>query len=138
MEAPIKTPNGATFPFLSSACLVSTWTSLLKCNCHANAAAANVDVSRILYAIMAVIVLCTLQMRDSRGKRVGRCKEWVKVVGDSEVDVRVLAMRHKDRGHTPPERQALKPERVLAYRSLCRLAIVQKLATVFVHHLILP
>ena len=57
-------------------------------------------------------------MRDSRGKRVGRCKEWVKVVGDHEVDVRVLAMRHKDKGHIPPERQALKPERVLAYRSL--------------------
>ena len=59
-----------------------------------------------------------LQMRDSRGKRVGRCKEWVKVVGDTEVDVRVLAMRHKDKGHIPPERQALKPERVLAYRCL--------------------
>ena len=63
-------------------------------------------------------------MRDSRGKRVGRCKEWVKVVGDTEVDVRVLAMRHKDKGHIPPERQALKPERVLAYRccraSCCR------------------
>ena len=55
-------------------------------------------------------------MRDSRGKRVGRCKEWVKVVPDTEVDVRVLAMRHKDKGHIPPERQALKPERVLAYR----------------------
>ena len=55
-------------------------------------------------------------MRDSRGKRVGRCKEWVKVVGDTEVDVRVLAMRHKDKGYIPPERQALKPERVLAYR----------------------
>ena len=61
-----------------------------------------------------------LQMRDSRGKRVGRCKEWVKVVSDTEVDVRVLAMRHKDKGHIPPERQALKPERVLAYR--CCLA----------------
>lgn len=59
-------------------------------------------------------------MRDSRGKRVGRCKEWVKVVSDSEVDVRVLAMRHKDKGYIPPERQALKPERVLAYRQcLC-------------------
>ena len=77
------------------------------------------------------------QMRDSRGKRVGRCKEWVKVVGDSEVDVRVLAMRHKDKGHIPPERQALKPERVLAYRSLCPPAIGQQLATVFVYHLIL-
>ena len=47
---------------------------------------------------------------------MGRCKEWVKVVGDSEVDVRVLAMRHKDKGHIPPERHATKPERVLAYR----------------------
>ena len=56
-------------------------------------------------------------MRDSRGKRVGRCKEWVKVVGDSQVDARVLAMRHKDKGHIPPERHATKPERVLAYRS---------------------
>lgn len=50
---------------------------------------------------------------------MGQCKEWVKVVGDSEVDVRVLAMRHKDKGHIPAERQALKPERVLAYRSAC-------------------
>ena len=58
-------------------------------------------------------------MRDSRGKRVGRCKEWVKVVGDTEVDVRVLAMRHKEKGYIPPERQALKPERVLAYRCHC-------------------
>ena len=55
-------------------------------------------------------------MRDPRGKRVGRCKEWVKVVPDTEVDVRVLAMRHKDKGYIPPERQALKPERVLAYK----------------------
>lgn len=55
-------------------------------------------------------------MRDSRGRRVGRCKEWVKVVADSEVDARVLAMRHKDKGHIPPERHATKPERVLAYR----------------------
>lgn len=61
-------------------------------------------------------VYTRMQMRDSRGKRVGRCKEWVKVVGDSEVDVRVLAMRHKDKGHIPPERHATKPERVLAYR----------------------
>ncbi len=61
-------------------------------------------------------MLTLQQMRDSRGKRVGRCKEWVKVVGDTEVDVRVLAMRHKDKGYIPPERQALKPERVLAYR----------------------
>lgn len=61
-------------------------------------------------------------MRDSRGRRVGRCKEWVKVVGDSEVDVRVLAMRHKDKGHIPAQRQALKPERVLAYRSACLLS----------------
>ena len=58
-------------------------------------------------------------MRDSRGKVVGRCKEWVKVVGDTEVDVLVLAMRHKDKGYIPPERQALKPERVLAYRFAC-------------------
>lgn len=57
-----------------------------------------------------------MQMRDSRGKRVGRCKEWVKVVGDTEIDGRVLAMRHKDKGHIPPERHATKPERVLAYR----------------------
>lgn len=62
-------------------------------------------------------------MRDSRGRRVGRCKEWVKVVGDSEVDVRVLAMRHKDKGHIPAQRQALKPERVLAYRSACLPAV---------------
>ncbi len=66
-------------------------------------------------------------MRDSRGKRVGRCKEWVKVVSDTEVDVRVLAMRHKDKGHIPPERQALKPERVLAYR--CCLALPPAAAT---------
>ncbi|DBA99968.1 TPA: hypothetical protein ACH3X1_013841 [Trebouxia sp. C0004] len=64
----------------------------------------------------------TVKMRDSRGKRVGRCKEWVKVVGDTEVDVRVLAMRHKDKGHIPPERQALKPERVLAYRKKMEVA----------------
>ena len=50
---------------------------------------------------------------------MGRCKEWVKVVEDSDVDVRVLAMRHKDKGHIPEQRQALKPERVLAYRSAC-------------------
>ncbi|KAL0051470.1 hypothetical protein WJX82_008099 [Trebouxia sp. C0006] len=64
----------------------------------------------------------TVKMRDSRGKRVGRCKEWVKVVSDTEVDVRVLAMRHKDKGHIPPERQALKPERVLAYRKKMEVA----------------
>ena len=70
-----------------------------------------------------------MQMRDSRGKSVGRCKEWVKVVGDSEVDVRVLAMRHKDKGHIPLERQALKPERVLAYRLLFLPAVVLRLST---------
>lgn len=75
----------------------------------------------------ALTVKCNAQMRDSRGKRVGRCKEWVKVVGDSEVDVRVLAMRHKDKGYIPLERQALKPERVLAYRSLFLPAVVQRL-----------
>ena len=58
---------------------------------------------------------------------MGRCKEWVKVVGDSEVDVRVLAMRHKDKGYIPLERQALKPERVLAYRLLFLSAAVQGL-----------
>lgn len=65
------------------------------------------------------------QMRDSRGKRVGRCKEWVKVVADKDVDVRVLAMRHKDKGHIPPERHATKPERVLAYRYVARHIVSQ-------------
>lgn len=60
----------------------------------------------------------TWQVRDSRGRRVGRCKEWAKVVGDDQVDARVLAMRHKDQSYVPKVQQATKPERVMTYRSV--------------------
>ncbi len=64
-----------------------------------------------------------VQVRDSRGRRVGRCKEWAKVVGDDQVDARVLAMRHKDLPYVPKLQKAVKPERVMTYRSalLCEL-----------------
>ncbi len=64
-----------------------------------------------------------VQVRDSRGRRVGRCKEWAKVVGDDQVDARVLAMRHKDLPYVPKLQKATKPERVMTYRSvlLCEL-----------------
>ena len=58
-----------------------------------------------------------MQVRDSRGRRVGRCKEWAKVVGDDQVDARVLAMRHKDLPYVPKLQKATKPERVMTYRS---------------------
>ena len=57
------------------------------------------------------------QVRDARGRRVGRCKEWAKVVGDDQVDARVLAMRHKDLPYMPKLQKATKPERVMTYRS---------------------
>ena len=57
------------------------------------------------------------QVRDARGRRVGRCKEWAKVVGDDQVDARVLAMRHKDLPYVPKLQKATKPERVMTYRS---------------------
>ena len=60
----------------------------------------------------------TWQVRDPRGRRVGRCKEWAKVVGDDQVDARVLAMRHKDQPYVPKVQQATKPERVMTYRSV--------------------
>ena len=56
------------------------------------------------------------QVRDSRGRRVGRCKEWAQVVGDDQVDARVMAMRHKDQPYVPKVQQATKPERVMTYR----------------------
>lgn len=48
---------------------------------------------------------------------MGRCKEWAKVVGDEQVDARVLAMRHKDLPYVPKLQKATKPERVMTYRS---------------------
>ncbi len=59
-----------------------------------------------------------VQVRDSRGRRVGRCKEWAKVVGDDQVDAHVLAMRHKDLPYVPKLQKASKPERVMTYRSV--------------------
>lgn len=47
---------------------------------------------------------------------MGRCKEWAKVVGDDQVDARVLAMRHKNEPYVPKVQQATKPERVMTYR----------------------
>ncbi|KAL3141638.1 hypothetical protein ABBQ32_004870 [Trebouxia sp. C0010 RCD-2024] len=57
-----------------------------------------------------------VKVRDSRGRRVGRCKEWAKVVGDDQVDAAVLAMRHKNEPYVPKVQQATKPERVMTYR----------------------
>lgn len=57
-----------------------------------------------------------VKVRDSRGRRVGRCKEWAKVVGDDQVDAHVLAMRHKDLPYVPKLQKATKPERVMTYR----------------------
>ncbi len=48
---------------------------------------------------------------------MGRCKEWAKVVGDDQVDARVLAMRHKELPYVPKLQKATKPERVMTYRS---------------------
>ena len=60
----------------------------------------------------------TWQVQDSRGHRVGRCKEWAKVVGDDQVDGPVLAMRRKGQLSVPTVQQATKPERVMTYRSV--------------------
>lgn len=69
------------------------------------------------------VLFVRVQVRDSRSRRVGRCKEWAKVVGDDQVDARVLAMRHKDLPYVPKLQKATKPERVMTYRSvlLCEL-----------------
>lgn len=66
----------------------------------------------------AAETLLLWQVRDARGRRVGRCKEWAKVVGVDQVDGRVLAMRHKYQpcGGTPKVQKAIKPERVMTYR----------------------
>ena len=61
-------------------------------------------------------ILLHWQVRDARGRRVGRCKEWTKVVGVDQVDARVLAMRHKDQLQEPKVQKTIKPERVMTYR----------------------
>ena len=71
---------------------------------------------------------------------MGRCKEWAKVVGDDQVDARVLAMRHKDQTYVPKVQQATKPERVMTYRSVspaaqvCCLQDRQGITTVLGEH----
>ena len=72
------------------------------------------------------------QIRDSRGKKVGRCKEWAKVVGDDKVDERILAMRHGALPSLLKAAKATQPERVLTYRSaglLCRTALLPVVRT---------
>ena len=66
--------------------------------------------------VVKYVLMEIWQVRDSRGRRVGRCKEWAKVVGDEQVDARVMAMRHKDQPCVPKVHQATKPERVMTYR----------------------
>lgn len=71
---------------------------------------------QLTYCFGSHLCVCA-QVRDARGRRVGRCKEWAKVVGDDQVDARVLAMRHKDLPYVPKLQKATKPERVMTYRS---------------------
>ncbi|KAA6417643.1 MAG: hypothetical protein FRX49_12435 [Trebouxia sp. A1-2] len=61
-------------------------------------------------------VTCGVVCVTPGARRVGRCKEWAKVVGDDQVDARVLAMRHKDLPYVPKLQKATKPERVMTYR----------------------
>lgn len=56
------------------------------------------------------------QVHDHRGKKVGLCKEWAKVVGTDKVDDRILAMRHETLPFQPPAAKTSQPERVLTYK----------------------